>query len=66
MNEKIMVTRLDEFSLIGRLLFGGSFLKITEVAHLGLPFFHGRSNAHIHLDKKLVGLHLGQFCHKLI
>jgi hypothetical protein len=56
------VTRLVEFSPIGRLFTLGSGLKITEVEHIfELPtFFHGASYAFI-LSKNGLGSILGDF-----
>jgi hypothetical protein len=54
------VTRLNEFSPINRLFTFGSFLKITEQAHI---FVLGKSYIFI-LTK--IRLHFGRFLHKLI
>jgi hypothetical protein len=42
---QIRVTRLDDFSFIGRLIALGSFLKITEVAKISglVHIFNGKS-----------------------
>jgi hypothetical protein len=59
------VTRLGEFSPIGRLFSFASILKITEVAQvLGLLF--SKVPVSINLDKKLDGLHFGRLFQKLI
>jgi hypothetical protein len=57
------VTRLGEFSPIGRLFSLASLLKITEVAQLLFP----HNQLRINFDKKLVGQHFGRLSfHKLI
>jgi hypothetical protein len=53
------VTRLDDFSPIGRLFLFGQFLKITEEAKIMGVLFQ-RKNV-VYYDKKLVRLHFGRF-----
>jgi hypothetical protein len=57
------VTRLGEFSPLGRSISFGQFLKITEVAQMFGHFFHGKGSGCIKFDVKLVGLHFAQFFH---
>jgi hypothetical protein len=62
----IRVTRLDDFSPIGRLFTLGSFFeKYKSGPNFGAAFFNGRSCVLI-LTKKWIGLHFGQFFNKHI
>jgi hypothetical protein len=60
------VTRLGEFSPIGRLFTLGSFLKITKVAHIFGASFFPRKKGCVDFSKKWLGLHFERIFQKLI
>jgi hypothetical protein len=62
----IRVTRLGEFSPIGRLLPWASFAKNTEVGSANFRLLFPRYPLFINFHKKLVGPHFGQIFHQLI
>jgi hypothetical protein len=60
------VTRLGEFSPIGRLFTFCSFSEITEAARVYKLPFSTDEVKYLSLAKKCVGLHFGRFFQKLI
>jgi hypothetical protein len=56
---EIRVTKLNEFSPIRRLLTSGSFLKITEAAHIFWQLYSTVKVLYLHVN--MYWLHFGHF-----